>query len=68
MTCGKVVYPISGNEFISGYCGLTTGHEGQCKIVPEEFIVQICKQVLLERGEVIVPLRSRQRSYRVVGE
>ena len=60
MKCGKVVYHVPGNEFISGYCGLQEGHEGQCRLIPAESIVQICKQILIERGEVIVPLRRRK--------
>ena len=57
MTCGKVIY-IAG-EHISSYCTLPEKHEGQCKYVPEEYMVQICKQILLERGEVVVPMRKR---------
>ena len=60
MTCGKVVYHVPSNDLISGYCGLQEGHEGQCKFVPEENVVQLCKQILIERGEVIVPLRRRK--------
>ena len=56
MTCGKVVYFTLG---ISGYCGLEPGHKEPCKYVPEEYLVQVCKQVLIDRGEVIVP-RSRK--------
>ena len=59
MTCGKVVYHIPGNKFVSGYCGLAAGHKDECKFVPEEAVIQICKQLLIERGEVIVPLRKR---------
>ena len=59
MTCDKVVYLIPGNEFISSYCGLEPGHKGECRYVPPESIVQICKQALVERGEVVVP-RSRK--------
>ena len=55
MTCNKVVYHIPGNTFISTYCGLVPGHEGACKYVPEESLVQFCKKILIDRGEVIVP-------------
>lgn len=53
MICGAVVYHVPGNEFMSSYCGLEAGHEGQCRYVPPESLVQICKQVLIERGEVV---------------
>ena len=59
-TCGKVVYHVPGNEFISTYCGLPDGHKEPCRYIPEESLVQICKQILLERGEVIIPLRGRK--------
>ena len=29
-TCGKVVG--TSNPLVSSYCGLTTGHEGDCKV------------------------------------
>jgi hypothetical protein len=58
MICGKVVY-LPGNSFVSGYCGLPPNHKEPCLFVPEEYLVQICKQVLIDRGEVIVPLRRR---------
>jgi len=60
MTCGKVIYHVPSNEFISSYCSLEPGHKGKCRYIPEEYIVQICKEILIERGEVIVPLRRRK--------
>ena len=59
MTCGKVVYLVPGNEFLSSYCGLVLGHKEPCRYVPEEYVVRICKQILIERGEVIVPRGRR---------
>ena len=63
MTCGKVVYHVPGNDLISGYCGLEANlydpenevwyHEGPCRFVPNESLVQLCKRVLIERGEVV---------------
>lgn len=61
MTCGKVVYHIPNNKFISSYCSLAEGHEGACKYIPEEYLVQLCKQILLDRGEVVIPLRAKGR-------
>ena len=58
MICGKVVYQVPGNEFISGYCGLQFGHKEPCRYIPDEYVVQICKQILIDRGEVVIPLRG----------
>ena len=60
MTCGKVIYHVPSNEFISSYCSLEPGHKRKCRYIPEEYIVQICKEILIERGEVIVPLKRRK--------
>lgn len=65
MRCNKVVYHVPGNKFISAYCCLEEGHEERdgtsCRYIPEESLVQLCKQILLDRGEVVIPLRPRSR-------
>lgn len=58
MTCGKVVYHVPGNEFVSSYCGLPEGHTEPCRVVPMESIIQICKKILIQRGEVVAVVKE----------